>query len=111
MPLRVRSNTGLGVLVDEHGERQMMHTMKDGKQIALIDMSDKHLLATLAMIDRKAKAGVVIQSGGILFCHDEPWYEQHTAYGAEALDAMNAAEYAKEAVRRGLTPNVEANRL
>ena len=82
----------------------MMHTTKDGKQIALVDMSDKHLLATIAMIDRKAKTGVVIQSGGILFCHDEPWYEQHTAYGAEALDAMNAAEYAKEAARRGLTP-------
>lgn len=84
----------------------MMHTTKDGQQIALIDMSDSHLLATIAMVNRKAKTGVVIRSGGVLFCHDEPWYEQHTAYGAEALEAMNAAEYTRESTRRGLTPNV-----
>lgn len=104
MPLRVRSNTGLGVLVEG---KVMLHTMKDGKQIKLADMGDGHLLNTLAMMYRKAKSGVVVRRGGMSIGDNEPWFNDDIVHGDEAFAEMRTAAYEAEAARRGLkTPNV-----
>ena len=80
----------------------MFHTMRDGKQIKLSDMSNGHLLNTISMMYRKAAEGVVVQYGGVSIGDNEPWCDQDIVHGAEALAEMKTAAYEAEAVRRGL---------
>ncbi len=80
----------------------MMHTMKDGKKIALADMGDEHLLNTIRMMQRKAKAGLIVWSGGFLMGDNEPWFDENIMYGEEAYAIMRTSEYEAEAARRGL---------
>jgi hypothetical protein len=80
----------------------MMHTQRDGTQVALTDMTDAHLLNTLARIRRRAETGVLVQFGSAFVHDDEPWSDETILYGREAWAFMHGDAYAHEARRRGL---------
>jgi len=83
----------------------VLHTMKDGKQIKLADMSDRHLLNTISMMYRRAEAGVIVQYGGVSSSDEMPFFAEDVLYGDEALAEMNFDKYKAEAARRGLSPH------
>jgi hypothetical protein len=77
------------------------HTTKGGRTILIKDMTDPHLLNTIAFIKRRAKEGVLIRRGGGTTAEDI-WYDEEYIYGAEALDHLNFNAYVAEARRRNL---------
>jgi hypothetical protein len=76
------------------------HTTRDGKEIKLCDMSDSHLEATIKMIERKAKEGLLICMGGGGPDAEDMWYDEETIYGDEVLEYFEYSEYIKERNRR-----------
>ncbi len=63
--------------------REYVHKDWRGKTYRLRDMSDEHLGRTIALIERKAKEGIVVRIGG-----------------EEAKKLMHYDEYMKESNRR-----------
>lgn len=75
------------------------HETADGKLIALKDLTDDHLDNIIAMIERKAKEGIKVFSGG---GHDieEMWAEIEELSGKEVFDHFGYEKYKKEKRRR-----------
>lgn len=77
------------------------HVTRDGQWLRLKDMSDSHLLNTIALFRRKAKDGIrAVEGGGV--DADDIWFEVYTVQGVEAEEEMNLDAYLKEAKRRKL---------
>ena len=85
-----------------------IHTMRDGTQIAIADMSDIHLINAIRLMRRKASEGIVVRYGGAGCSGDDMWYDEDHLFGGDALDRMDYSAYADEAERRGLKIEEEA---
>ena len=78
------------------------HTTINGEKIAMVDLGDTHLLNIIALQRKAAVRGVKVHQGGSGWDVGEMWYEEHTAYGDEALAALGHSRYTAERDRRGL---------
>lgn len=76
-----------------------MHITQDGRSIRLKDLSDNHLNNIIRKIERKAKEGCFIRSGGG-FCPEDYWYDEEQIYGDEVLDYFDYDYYMDEKKRR-----------
>ena len=79
------------------------HIDRLGRRYKLSEMTDKHLDATIKLIERKAWEGITIHSGGGGPDAEDMWYEQYTIYGAEALNKMHYWNYVREQELRKMT--------
>ena len=79
------------------------HTTKDGDEIPLNKLSDRHLINIIKLIERRARQGITVFAGG----GDSPddfWYDEERLKGLDALEEMNYFDYMDEYNRRGLIP-------
>ena len=76
-----------------------VHTTNDGAKIKLCDMTDSHLAATIRLMERKAREGIVVRDGGGSG-PDDFWYDEDHLHGKDALEHMGYADYIKERDRR-----------
>ncbi len=78
-----------------------MHRTKDGKEMKISEMSDSHLKNTIALIERKAKEGVIIacgsDGGGLGW---DFYYDEDFICGDDVLDLMNYEAYINEFKKR-----------
>jgi hypothetical protein len=72
------------------------HTTKDGEKINLCDMTDRHLHATIQLLERKAKEGVTIVLCGGNPVDKDCHYDEETIYGDKALKRLGYAKYVNE---------------
>lgn len=79
--------------------KKFMHVTKNGDQIALSKLGDSHLQNIINLLQRKAKEGITVRSGGG-FDATEIWYEEDILHGEEALRRLNYYEYLAEQKRR-----------
>ena len=84
------------------------HITKTGKRIKLRDMTDSHLAATIKMLERRAKEGVIISVGGG-GDGDDMFYDEYTIYGIEALDQLGYDDYTNELKRRAARKHKQEN--
>lgn len=80
-----------------------MHKTKDGREIPLNKIEDRHLINIIAYIKKRAQAGIPIN----LFAYDGggefgPYYDEDIIYGEEAEDYLNLKKYREELKRRGV---------
>lgn len=80
----------------------LIHTTKDGTEIELENMSDSHLLNTIAYFERKAKEGIKVEYGCSGSVADDMYYDEDFFTGEEARIRLRIDEYIQEAKRRGL---------
>jgi hypothetical protein len=71
-----------------------IHTTIDGVDIALKDMSDRHLLNLLNIMRKKAAEGILLR-WGCLDC-DGVDYVEEMIFGDEALRTINYFDYLDE---------------
>lgn len=79
-----------------------IHTTKDGKKIKLQNMTDSHLLNTIAYFKHRAKEGILVRDGGGGPEADDMWYDEYFLEGKEARNFLQINKYIQEAKRRGL---------
>ena len=86
------------------------HTTRDGRKVALTDMSDRHLANTIAHIARRATEGVTVHRGGgdAISGTDGSWYEEEVVHGDEALAALGYQHYIDEQEWRGRVAGIVA---
>ena len=70
-----------------------------GKEYRLRDMSDEHLTRTIALIERKAREGIMVRVGGGS-CAEDMYYDEYKVKGEEAKKLMHYDEYIRERNRR-----------
>jgi len=83
----------------EGAVREYVHKDWRGKTYRLRDMSDEHLGRTIALIERKAKEGIVVRIGGGT-CAEDMYYDEYKVMGEESKKLMHYEEYMKESKRR-----------
>ena len=76
------------------------HETADGKFIKLEDLKDDHLNNIIKMIERKAKEGISIMTGGGHGDIEQMWSDIEELDGDEVLDHFNYRKYKKEQKRR-----------
>lgn len=86
-------------IADHTFDLKFTHVTKEGKRISLNKLEDSHLQNIIRLLERKAKEGIVIRSGGG-FDALEIWYDEETVYGKEALMHLHYEEYVAEQKRR-----------
>ena len=89
-----------------------LHTAKGDRKFRISEldnrtqypvMDDEHLLATLKVLEKRAKKGIVVQHfGGSSSDPESMYYDEEQVEGAEALEHFGYEAYHAEAVRRGL---------
>lgn len=79
----------------------MMHETRDGTQIPIAEMSNKHLLNTIKLHERRAKEGIETYYC-VGTCGEDFDCDYETAYGKEALKILKHKYYIREAKKRGL---------
>ena len=77
------------------------HTTKEGEEILISDMDDKHLMNTIRMKDKHLKVGITQVIGSCDY-DEEKWGEEITYYGEGAKRILNYDSYTNEAIKRGL---------
>lgn len=78
-----------------------LHITATGEQIPVRDLSDTHLRNIIAMIERKAKEGIVVATGGGgLGDWEDVWYHEEELEGRQVLDHFDYDKYIKERDRR-----------
>ena len=76
------------------------HTMQDGTEIRISDMSDSHLANTVKLIRKRAENGIVVRYGGGGPDPGDMWYDEDFLEGEEALEYLEVAAYEQELARR-----------
>jgi len=76
-----------------------IHTMQNGEEIRISDMSDSHLRNTIALIKRRAEEGVKVEYG---YLWPSPYYDFDILYGEDAEDHLGLQDYLNELEKRGL---------
>ena len=77
-----------------------MHTTKDGREIALKDLDDSHLVHIIHWIERRATEGVVVRFGVAGYTADEMFYEEDELFGHDARLHLDYDRYVEEQKRR-----------
>lgn len=77
------------------------HTQKDGTVIPIAEMTDKHLLCTIALFEKRCAEGVIVRSGGGS-CAEDMWYDEDRLTGKKAEAHVGLAAYRLEAQKRNL---------
>lgn len=81
----------------------MIHTTKDGRQIPLQELGDRHLLNIIQRNRRLARNGLRVVSGFMTGgLAEDVDADVDVLYGRDALKALNHLAYITEARRRGL---------
>lgn len=77
------------------------HTTKDGREMSIAGMDDKHLLNTIKWIESRAKEGFYVKYS----CGSNKYYyyDEYHYQGKEALEHLNYSSYVEEANKRGIT--------
>jgi len=73
---------------------------KDGREIPIKELTDKHLLNIKKWIERKAEEGLIIEYG--FDDGEEVWYDRDILFGEEAKIMLGYDEIREEIKRRGL---------
>ena len=80
------------------------HITKDGREMLISDMDDKHLLNTIKWIGRRAKEGFYVKCGFAYGdSHKDYYYDEYHYQGKEAQEHLNYSSYVEEANKRGIT--------
>lgn len=77
-------------------KKMYKHLTRDGKEIALKDLEDSHLVAIIRRIKKLAKEGITLGYGGGGGDTDCMWYEEDTLTGKEVKKLMHYKEYKRE---------------
>ncbi len=75
------------------------HTTKDGTKIKLSDLKQDHLENIIKWIERKAKEGLLVRSGGGS-CTEDMWYDEEVFYGEWARYKLKYHHYIEELNKR-----------
>jgi capsule polysaccharide export protein KpsE/RkpR len=75
------------------------HKTKDGRKIKLSQLETEHLRNIITRIERVARQGLLVRSGGGS-CSEDIWYDEEIIRGKEALEKLNYDVYIKELYRR-----------
>lgn len=78
------------------------HKTKTGEKILLKDLTDKHLLSIIALLERRAKKGITIRYGGSGSSAEDMWYDEEIVKGPRALFIMHYHHYYTEKQKRNL---------
>lgn len=76
------------------------HQTADGTYIPIKDLTDIHLSNIIKMIERKAKEGMTVGTGGGHGDYEEMWADFEDIEGEDVLDHLNYDVYKKEQRRR-----------
>ena len=80
----------------------MKHKTKEGVLIDLKDLETDHLKNIISIIERKAKAGIVVMFYGGPGDIEDFWCDEEVLKGKEALNHLHHAEYIKELKSRNV---------
>lgn len=79
------------------------HTTKEGKKIKLANLELSHLENIMKRIERKAKDGLTVISGGSGSCAEDMWADVDTYFEKAAKSKLNYFAYKAELERRRST--------
>jgi hypothetical protein len=81
----------------------MKHKTKEGALIDLKDLEIGHLKNIIALIEKKAKAGITVMFyGGAIGDIEDSWSDEEVLKGKKALDHLRHAKYIKELKSRSV---------
>lgn len=75
------------------------HTTKGGNKIKLSDLKQGHLENIIKWIERKAKYGLLVRSGGGS-CAEDMWFDEEVFYGEWARCKLKYHHYIEELNKR-----------
>jgi len=78
------------------------HKTKGGKVISISELETSHLENIIAYIEKRAKQGVKVVSGGGGSCAEDMWADVDYYYGKTAKNLLNYNSYVKELEKRKL---------
>ncbi len=79
---------------------EFIHTTQTGEEIPLSKITDGHLVHIVAFIERRAKLGITIQTGGGGVDVDDIWFDEETLSYEDSLTHLNYHIYKAELDKR-----------
>ena len=85
------------------------HITREGKKIKLADLELSHLENIIRWIERKAKEGLTVITGGSGSYAEDMWVDVDTYYGKKAKAKLNFSDYQVELERRKVANKISSN--